>query len=354
MSRSTVGTTRYAIPGKIDNEPIDAERRLIYITDLDCWSILALVKTAPESLASLLGDFLQKHICARASVSVSFASIGPPIFALNFHMPFRVWRTSNELLRDKRIKKSNGKPLRTSHDVSFLMSSLATSESSEVHGIYAGHVACMVSGRDKWRWTAHLAIDTWFDMDEDIPGKVMRYHYDLEESGIELDPLSCGNDDAKLPILDPRTYFLRIVGIRFSHIKGESDLLFQNCNEGVTNLFQGQKQLFSKLRPFSSGSDFEKHEGEFETLEKSLEELKEVLNESLDDLHETLKTVESFLSSEVYFFSNHNGQPGDASEFYPFLSNIRGDFNELARLFGFFNSLKDKCDDMMENCKIMI
>ncbi|KAI8262557.1 hypothetical protein K4K58_000533 [Colletotrichum sp. SAR11_239] len=74
-----------------DSSPIEAERRLmqVYLTDLNRWGILALVRTAPESQARVLGEFFQKHLCARSSIGVSFASEGPEMFTLEFHLPLR-------------------------------------------------------------------------------------------------------------------------------------------------------------------------------------------------------------------------------------------------------------------------
>ncbi|TDZ36457.1 hypothetical protein CTRI78_v011311 [Colletotrichum trifolii] len=52
---------------------VEAERRLLYITNLDPWTILALIGTAPESLAYVLNNFIPNYIRAGSSLGVSFS-----------------------------------------------------------------------------------------------------------------------------------------------------------------------------------------------------------------------------------------------------------------------------------------
>ncbi|KAL3293589.1 transcription factor SEF1 [Colletotrichum asianum] len=332
-----------------DPQAIDAERRLIYITGLDSWSILALIMTSPESQARLLAGFLQRHLCARPSIGVSIASDGPSIFALDFHLPFRVWRISDQLLVDPRVKASTGRPLRNSRNVNFLVTPSGNSSTPKVHGIYSGHVGFLVTGYDQWRWTAILATDTWFNTGECVTDKVERYQFDLED-GMLLDPLGGGQDDATKPIWEPRAYFLRIVLLRIGQVADEWELLRNNLEGGVDNMVDRQKQLFLRLRPFSTGSEPDEYGQEFEGFEAHLRNLKEILQELLQDLYETLKVGEGFLSTEVNYFLNDEGSPGDATECYPSLSEIRRNFNELAQLYAVFISLKERCDDMTQSC----
>lgn len=60
---------------------------------------------------------------------------------------------------------------------------------------------------------------------------------------------------------------------------------------------------------------------------------------------------ESFLSTEVNYFLNFDEHPGDASDCYPNLSEIRRKFNELSQLLAFINRLRDRCKIMSESCE---
>ncbi|KAE9571322.1 hypothetical protein CGMCC3_g12527 [Colletotrichum fructicola] len=75
-----------------DGAKDDAERRLIFVENLDSWGVLALAGSAPESLSHVLGDLIANHVCSKSSIRVSFSTSGPPIFALHFDIPYRVWR----------------------------------------------------------------------------------------------------------------------------------------------------------------------------------------------------------------------------------------------------------------------
>ncbi|KAK2730778.1 hypothetical protein CKAH01_09401 [Colletotrichum kahawae] len=322
-----------------------------YVTDLDRWGILALIMTSPESQARFLGGFLQRHLCGRPSIGVSISSDGPSIFALDFHVPFRVWRATDQLLWDPRVKESTGKPLRHSRNMNFLMASTEDeSTQMKVHGIYSGHVGCLITGYDQWRWTTILSIDTWFNTGECVTDKVERYQFDLED-GMQVDPLSGGQDDATKPIWEPRAYFLRIMVPRLVQVADEWELIRNKLEEGINNLGYRKKQLFLRLRPFSTGSDPEEYGQEFERFETYLRDLKETLQELLHDLFETLKIGEGFLSTEVNYFRNYEHRPGDVLECHRSLSEIRRNFNELSQLYAFFVSLKERCDDMTQSCE---
>ncbi|KAF4424405.1 hypothetical protein CFRS1_v013372 [Colletotrichum fructicola] len=75
-----------------DGAKDDAERRLIFVENLDSWGVLALAGSAPESLSHVLGDLIANHVCSKSSIRVSFSTSGPPIFALHFDIPYRVCR----------------------------------------------------------------------------------------------------------------------------------------------------------------------------------------------------------------------------------------------------------------------
>ncbi|KAK1724434.1 uncharacterized protein BDZ83DRAFT_700424 [Colletotrichum acutatum] len=52
---------------------VEAERRLIYVVDLDSWSILALLGSSPESLYREVTECILNHLSAKSEIGVSFA-----------------------------------------------------------------------------------------------------------------------------------------------------------------------------------------------------------------------------------------------------------------------------------------
>ncbi|KAL3293612.1 arginine-tRNA ligase, partial [Colletotrichum asianum] len=324
-----------------------------YLNDLDRWSILALVKTCPRTQARPLGDFFQKHLCGRSFIGVSFASNGPPMFTLEFHLPFKAWRKSKRLIVDERIRSSDRTPLRTSKDMSYMMlpGGQVSSGRQTVHGLYSGHIAYMITGFDQNRWTAHFAVDTWFEESDDGQDRVMRYEDDLEY-GIEFDPLSCGRNDARKPIWHPRAYFLEVIQNRLEHVKDEWELILQNIEVGVSNLANLQNQLAEQYRDRRSSSDplangmphvFDASD----KIEMFAGNLKETLQDVLQILNHTRKTGDSFLATDVNFFLSYDGHHGDASECYPFLAEIRRKLQEIGQMSILFESLEARCDFIM-------
>ncbi|KXH47346.1 hypothetical protein CSIM01_05283 [Colletotrichum simmondsii] len=283
------------------------------------------------------------------SIGVAFASHGPQIFSLEFHLPFRVWRITKGLLKDERVKKSDNKALRSSRNVTYLMPPAENGEETQVHGIYSGHVACLVSGYDYWRWTAHFAIDTWFDEDEGINDQVTRYDNDRED-GFEWDPCSGGQDDARRPLWYPRVWFLRIFGIRLDQIKDEWESIALHLGQSIDREDSKHQNLLHEAR-VSPGSAVSEQQHLTDTLETTMLESRGILQDLLSDLHELVKVGASFMSTEVNFFLNNDGQPGQAAECYPYLTEIRGRFNDLGQLSFRLENYQARCTFLIEHCE---
>lgn len=119
--------------------------------------------------------------------------------------------------------------------MNFITNSAKDSLAPKVCGIYSGHVGCLITGYDQWRWTAIMFIDTWFNTGEGAIDKVERYQFDLDD-GMLLDPLGGGQDDAEKPIWEPRAYFLRVMSLRLGHLADEWELIRSNLEQGVINM----------------------------------------------------------------------------------------------------------------------
>ncbi|KAH9232578.1 hypothetical protein K456DRAFT_37807 [Colletotrichum gloeosporioides 23] len=228
-------------------------------------------------------------------------------------------------------------------------------ETSKVHGVYAGHMGCVVIGHDQYRWTTHFAIDTWFEDCPDAQDKVMRYQCDLEVN-MELDPLSCGRNDARRPIWHPRAYFLEVTQNRLEQVKDEWELVLQNLDQGVSKLAETQKGLrgLSQFQYRDGSTNIDNHGSafkEFESFEALLGELKEILQDLSQVLQQTRKTGEFFLATDVNFFLNYDGHHGDASECYPFLAEIRRKFQDIGQMCVSMDSLQTRCNYMTEDCE---
>ncbi|KAI5927349.1 hypothetical protein F4810DRAFT_706718 [Camillea tinctor] len=203
-----------------DAEPglVDAERRLIYITDLEPATVLALFDTASYSQAYFLRDFIYNHLVLKPLLGVS-VPIGPRRFALEFHLPYFAWRKREVRITDKR-KTPGGKEFRRSQDLRFLdMTPSGTSSPPHNDYLYEAQMSCLVAGTGDPSWVAYGVFDTYHNIGHEE--SVMFYCEQASTYQVPMDPLSRGKLVADCPIWDPRSYFLRVLESRVEQVKDE-------------------------------------------------------------------------------------------------------------------------------------
>lgn len=151
-------------------------------------------------------------------------------------------------MRDHRVSTPNEDPLRSSEDVTFLRT-LAGSQheahDDNVDAIYLSHLSCVVTGYDQYRWTGILLCETWFEVKNPgwpTPDDIERYEDELQDvqaqrgDVILLDPLCRGRNSmfSSTPEMWlPRSYFIRIFGIRLQQIYEESEGLFSRMDTKI-------------------------------------------------------------------------------------------------------------------------
>ncbi|KAG4415773.1 hypothetical protein IFR04_011073 [Cadophora malorum] len=193
---------------------INAERRLIYITDLDPACALGLAATASRFQASYLRDCIYRYLASRTFIGIQTRTAGFPGFAMEFHLPYyarrRMIPTPNAH-RDARLR--NGKPLRRSEEVIHL-SLDPLHPRLERDYIHEAQVSIMVIGIDDWFWTAYCFADVYFKGEEHTE-QVHVMHRN------NADPHSCGKYFLDRPIWNPRHYFLRSLSCRMEQVKQE-------------------------------------------------------------------------------------------------------------------------------------
>ncbi|KAH8898457.1 hypothetical protein GQ53DRAFT_817728 [Thozetella sp. PMI_491] len=184
----------------------DAERRLIYITDLDAGMVGAIILTSSRRFAWAMQNFLFYHLTMRPLITVRVKVDAIPVFSMEFHLPFNVLRRRSSLREDKRIK-ANGDPLRRSKVLTFLKAPADTSEFQDC--IYEACVSCVVTGYNDVVWTALLAVDTYFSEDGKTKDRVVDFGADQD---FPSDPLLAGDThhEPGESISDPRLYFITV------------------------------------------------------------------------------------------------------------------------------------------------
>ncbi|KAJ9612908.1 hypothetical protein H2200_002849 [Cladophialophora chaetospira] len=220
------------------NEP-DAQRRLIFITDLFPSMANALITSVSKHQAPALREALYKHLAAEASVGVTFPNKGFLTFRLSFHIPFFTLTSSQTRLDDQR--EVRGSPLRHTEDISFLSGSSGTEARRLLH---EGHITCVIAGLDDEDWTAYLFIDTYFDGEDGE--NALAYQRNDTEHGMNEDPLTCGNHDADNPVCNPRRYFLDVLYYRLLQVKEEWQKVVEEVEVSFGQYERSPRHLLSR------------------------------------------------------------------------------------------------------------
>ncbi|KAM6537878.1 hypothetical protein FALCPG4_003777 [Fusarium falciforme] len=190
----------------------DAERRLLYVTNPDCWVIMVLLLTASPEQARYLIEFFYKYLGFKTSLNIHRPSHGVRSFALEFHLQFYVWREEDTLRPDPR-KKRTDKPLRRSFRLHHLEDE--RSEGALQVCIYEAQVSCLVAGLDNHSWVAYLFLDTYYQ--EESSSESVEFYHSQED--LRTDPLTAGIRDSDMPIWTPREYFLVVYECRLQQVK---------------------------------------------------------------------------------------------------------------------------------------
>ncbi|KAH0847219.1 hypothetical protein AYO21_02607 [Fonsecaea monophora] len=314
---------------------LDADRRLIFITNLDRYSIYALVRTASTHQATALRGALYHHLEFEASLELAARMEGFPMFRLAFHLPFFAVRTSETPQTDCR-RDRNKIPLRRRQDISFLN---WQADAPSIY-LYDAQVSCVITGFDWTRWIAWLFIDTYyFDPGDESEEDVSEYYEDgLSPAGMRADPLTYGLLDADKPIWDPEDYFLTVLKTRFAQVKRE-------WKGVVTKLKSSFRHHHSthQYRLWSPASgDAERESSHGEELRRSLDwvllfmHLAKEVNETLS---KTLKAYEPFCSRRAGDFVGGLRFPPE----HKLLPSIQETFDELCQLRETLDHLLDRC-----------
>ncbi|KAK6822474.1 hypothetical protein PG987_014019 [Apiospora arundinis] len=188
----------------------EAERRLVFIVNLDEWIVWSLAATVSPIQATAVRSFISNHIAFKATLDVYIPPDGPRTFAMSFHLPFYVLRDTS-----KGARFHDPRGLRNSQDVGFMRTPSERSDepSLSCEFIYQAGVSCLVTGQNFRFWTAYMFLD---DYDESEEGEILEdyeaHRESLEEARITLDPFT--GKPIAWKLMTPREFFLRVLEVR--------------------------------------------------------------------------------------------------------------------------------------------
>ncbi|KAK5216367.1 hypothetical protein LTR72_010540 [Exophiala xenobiotica] len=316
-----------SVPGQV-SEP-DADRRLIFITDLNSSCIHALINTASTHQASALRDALAKHLAFEPCVDVKIQADGLAMFELSFHLPGLLCRPSQTI--DHR-RFENEEPLRLTTDISFL-----NGESRlPAEFLYETQVSCVISGLHEHNWVAYCFVDTYFDGSNERRETVFEYHKDkVSEDGMNMDPLTYGICDADDPLWDPRKYFLAVYLNRTTPVIREWLLLIGKVEHSF--------RIYQKTHRFGLSQSSPRSESSSQGPERHLEDLRASFNWVLQVMQLSAQLRE-MLAKTVDVFDNFCSTHSIIFDHLPL------DYQKLRSRVEEFRSFKKRLDNLRTRC----
>ncbi|KAH7160448.1 hypothetical protein B0J13DRAFT_644073 [Dactylonectria estremocensis] len=191
----------------------DADRRLIFITDLSPWAMMAIMATASIHQVKTLREIFYRHLTFESFIGTQSPN--------SYEYSLMDFQTFSKHFGWLLIYHSGS--LRNVTDLSFLTRQMT---GSALDFLCEAKVSVLITGSDPCRWVAYCFVNTYFDQ-ENSEDSVDAYHEVREfgEDSIQLDPLTAGHLDANLPIKGPREYFLAVLQARLRLIKAEWHVL---------------------------------------------------------------------------------------------------------------------------------
>ncbi|KAK0736471.1 hypothetical protein B0T21DRAFT_367008 [Apiosordaria backusii] len=286
---------------KIDH--LSPRRRLLYLTNIDATSTLAVISTASRTQALFLKEFIYKHITFQSGMSVKFQPSGSPCFQISFHLPFFAWRRGNKVLTDARLG-GEGRPLRSSKNVTFLCS---PTEKGEAY-IYEAQISCMIVGVDNRHWTAYGIFDTYHDGGE---SKHDVQVYEPMEDEIPEDPLTGGRYASDRPIWMAREYFLRVLLCCIAEVKAEWQTTGSN--------------LLRPLKPYTTNAK----DADWRKIQQVSHQTVQLLEQFQQVLYGTVSAWEAFRKNDLSYFDLDNWTHAATHDPRVMVKHIENDIRDL-------------------------
>ncbi|KAF2474684.1 uncharacterized protein BDR25DRAFT_311128 [Lindgomyces ingoldianus] len=319
----------------LDGTP-DADRRLIYISDLDAECVRTLAESASWRQVPVLRDAIWKHIALQTSLCVKTPRIGFPVFELVFQLPYlalRQYHTPPNKEPTTRIHKTE----RGRMDVSFLNIPAIQGQVPCSYVIHEAQISIVACGSDNSRWVTYAFVDTEFD---DNPTDDDGIFEEEELDELNEDPIADDGEcstgwvvDADKPIWDPREYFLLMVERRMTQIFREWIHLVRKVQRSV--------KRYEKTHPafLSPGPSKELPRDVQEALYQNIQTM-QLLKKLREQLSTTIQAWKRFAAptGDIRYFSNMSKPAARKS-----LNNIIKTFERLVDQEKDLDSLAESC-----------
>ncbi|KAF2812708.1 uncharacterized protein BDZ99DRAFT_518523 [Mytilinidion resinicola] len=317
----------------------DADRRVIYIPNVDPSHVIVLAETATYHQVPALRDALTKHIQYETSIRVKIPSLGGfPIFQLEIHLPFFAFRELPSSEMDSwHTGGSDMSPKKSWIDLSVLSTQASRFENGPRYGIYKSRFSLVICGSNDRRWTGYAFVDRDTEGEEELSYK-----------GSEQEPIIGFPTD--VPVWDPREYFLISLERQTAKVLNE----WENVVCTVERRIKSHKYHQSALLSRDHGVEKEcAAEEAFAWTSRTTA----LLSHLIEVLSNTVNAWERFKCSSGdigYFCDSSPESPKSKLKFSErrarqSLRSINNAFEELECLGGKLRSLNESCDKSVKD-----
>ncbi|KAF2266352.1 hypothetical protein CC78DRAFT_578389 [Lojkania enalia] len=334
-ARSTAsGLDKYLQQKRIGHVSLpDANRRLLYVVNLDAYYISALIRTAPFHQVSTLRDAIWKHVAFQTAISVKLPAHEYKVFQLECHIP-HLELTCTSKPNDWFQSRWMCNPRRKWKDVYFLKRSWPKARVDREFYIHETQFSLAICGSDHSRWTAYAFNDDF----EDDGSVVEPFSYEK----FEEDPIiGSGKADANKPLGDPREYFLAVMEHRMGHVIRKYKNVVRPVERYIkTDMDRHYAVLFSSIGPM--GNEAMAARTAFNWIRDSmifLRWIEESLSRTIDAW-----TVFTSADGDIGYFSDLPSSPSWS------LRAIKSHFDSLKECQRIVSALDKSCQD---SCRIL-
>ncbi|KAH7308859.1 hypothetical protein BKA65DRAFT_175148 [Rhexocercosporidium sp. MPI-PUGE-AT-0058] len=317
------------------DEESDVERRILFIPNLDSFTIQVIVETASRSQAWPLRYLFYNYLKRKTSIGVTIPLTGFPVFTLDFHIPYWVMTTKKSAMTDRR-KKSDGSPLRETRKLDFLSRSKGRSQDSTTtakhYWLHEAQISIVVTGVNHWVWTAYGFVDTYFGS----KGTVEDYKNLTGQHGERGDPLMARGRYGAEPIWTPREYFLTVIEFRTQKVLKK----WNQIVTVVTETVEGSRDEYLAYNSFKIEDQ--------KLIERRNSQLLALLMQLISGLSETTQAWQGFWDTEADYFRCDGGAPTASSSSEALLRTIHKKFSTLKLRLQKLEELKNELRDRRE------
>ncbi|OQV09479.1 hypothetical protein CLAIMM_13597 [Cladophialophora immunda] len=343
VRQTSAGATNQAsIPSDQDAKPqdeLDAERRSIFIPNLNPSYIYALLRTASIYQAPSLIEGMYKHLIFEPFFGwETTGPEGPCVLHMAFHLPYYVCQKSSVQQSGQRQHKDRSH-LRKSQDVSFL----GWNDYESSIFLYEAVISCIIIAPKDWTWTAYCFADSFFESENTTESK---YQEEPLPEGSRKDPFRNGRLISDNQFHDPRVYFLEVLKVRLEEVSREWRILVEMFRAGIENYAQSHNALLESHGKISRKATQE-HEENVRRAESFVLRVKSLTSKMLRMLLDTVEACETFCRDHASDFERTA-----ALARTPALLRAEAQFlKEYRQLKRKLKSLEKSCDGFADNLK---